>query len=164
MDPINWLKKVEPGFNQLSDEEQNAIRDFSLLWSLFEGKILNTNANAKTLIKSVNVLKDNGKLTLKPFAEAIQYFSSRYYNGVALTPEFQGLNLRQSDHISIVEKVVKGHSTDEAETLSAILIIVLRLRNNLFHGIKWSYRIRGQLENFTNASNVIMSVMTLHGQ
>lgn len=46
--------------------------------------------------------------------------------------------------------------------LSAILIIVLRLPNNLFHGTKWAYGIREQLKNFQNANRILMAVMDMH--
>lgn len=161
METDHWLESFAPGFAQLSEQERKAIKDFSLLWSLYEGTVLNTNANADAIIRAVALLKERGKLTLNPFQAATEYFSARYHDGTSLTPEFDGLNLRNGDHKPLVEKVVKGLSNDEGEILSAILIIVLRLRNNLFHGVKWSYGIQGQLENFRNASNVLMSVMTL---
>ena len=69
---------------------------------------------------------------------------------------------RANDHRPLVEMVISGQSNDDCEILSAILIIVLRLRNNLFHGNKWSNGIQGQLENFRNSNNVLMAVMTLH--
>jgi len=163
MDPNSWLKKFAPGFDQLSAQERKAIKDFSMLWSLFEGTILNTNANAAAIIRTIDALKGQGRLTLKPFGIAVTYFSNRYYDGTNLTSEFNGLLLRTPDHKPLVEKVIKGQSTDDAEILSAILIIVMRLRNNLFHGVKWSYGIHGQLANFNNANNILMAVMALHG-
>jgi hypothetical protein len=162
MEPTRWLKRTAPGFDQLSTQERQAIKDFSLLWSLYEGTVLNAGGNADKIIHAVHSLKSQSKLTLEPFRAASLYFSDRYYDGADFTPEFDGLHLRASDHRALVEKVIRGQSTDDAEILSAILIIVLRLRNNLFHGIKWSYGIRGQLENFRNANNVLMSVITLH--
>jgi hypothetical protein len=40
--------------------------------------------------------------------------------------------------------------------------LMLRLRNNLFHGVKWSYEMKGQLDNFQNANDVLMAVIDLH--
>ena len=40
MSPIDWLEKNASGFSNLSTIEINAIMHFSLLWGLFEGKIL----------------------------------------------------------------------------------------------------------------------------
>lgn len=162
MEPIRWLSNFAPGFEQLSSLERNAIRDFSLLWSLFEGTVLDTNANADAIIRMTDQFGAQQKLTLVPFQPAIRYFCDRYYDGGDSTPEFDGLRFRANDQRPLVEMVISGQSNDDSEILSAILIIVLRLRNNLFHGNKWSHEIQGQLENFRNSNNVLMAVMDLH--
>ena len=46
----------------------------------------------------------------------------------------------------------------------ALLMIVWRLRNNLFHGAKWAYGLRDQRENFTHANSVLMRLLERHGQ
>jgi hypothetical protein len=161
-DPTRWLEESAPGFDQLSAQEREAIKNFALLWSLYEGRVLNTQGNAINIIQAVESLKKQGKLTLAPFRPAIDYFSKRYYDGTNLTPDFDGLEFKKPDRRSLVKSVVRGQSSDDAEILSAILIIVLRLRNNLFRGIKWQYGIRGQLQNFCSANDVLMSTISLH--
>jgi hypothetical protein len=148
MEALAWLEKTVPGFELLSDAEREAIGDFSLLWSLYEGKILNAAGSANAIIRAVNSLKISGKLSLEPCRPAIKHFLRRYCAGTELTHAFHDLHLRPNDHRGLVEKVIRCQSSDDAEILSAALIIVFRLRNNLFHGIKWSYGIRGQFENF----------------
>jgi hypothetical protein len=155
------LKRNVLGFSLLSGQEREAIKDFSLLWSLYEGTILNASGSANAIIHAVDSLKASDRLTLEPLRGAIDYFVERYFDG-DLTYAFDELRLRSNDHRALVEKVVKRQSTDDTEILSAILIVVFRLRNNLFHGVKWSYGIRGQLENFRNANNVLMSVIDMH--
>jgi hypothetical protein len=49
---------------------------------------------------------------------------------------------------------MKGEAADLSEVAAALLIIVYRLRNNLFHGVKWAYEIQGQLENFNHGNAV----------
>jgi hypothetical protein len=161
MNPSEWLEKNVLGFSLLSGQEREAIKDFSLLWSLYEGTILNASGSAKAIIHAVDSLKASGRLTVEVLRGAIDYFVERYFDG-DLTYAFHELRLRSNDHRALVEKVLKGQSTDDSEIASAILIIVFRLRNNLFHGVKWSYGIRGQLENFHNANNVLMSVIEMH--
>ena len=124
--------------------------------------MLDTEGNADRIIDAVRSLSAQGNLTLKPFHDAIHYYSDRYYDGTEFTHEFAGLNFRSNDHKSLVEKVIQGQSTDDADILSAILIIVFRLRNNLFHGLKWISSIQGQGENFRHANSVLMSVIELH--
>jgi len=51
------------------------------------------------------------------------------------------LHFKSADHKELVENVLQGNTKDEADILSAILIIIYRLRNNFFHGKKWSYGI-----------------------
>jgi hypothetical protein len=162
MDPISWLEKSQPGFDQIGDEERGAIRDFSLLWSLYEGTILNTTANARAIIEDVKSLKEAGTLNLTPVQASIKYFLVRYFDGIELTQAYGMLYLRRSDDPDLVERVIRGQSQDEAEILSAMLIIVLRLRNNLFHGMKWAYGIRDQFNNFQNANRILMAVMDMH--
>ena len=162
MDPTQWLERSAPGFDRLSTQEREAIKDFALLWSLYEGTVLSATGSAGEIVRAVGSLRDQGKLNLEPFHPAIEYFSRRYYDGTELTPAFEGLHLRAGDRRPLVERVIQRQSSDELEILSAILIIILRLRNNLFHGIKWSYGIQGQLENFQAANDVLMAIITLH--
>jgi hypothetical protein len=90
------------------------------------------------------------------------HFTNRYYKGDHLTHAFFALNFRRGDRRELVERVMRGQTSNESEILSAILIIVFRLRNNLFHGTKWAYGIQGQLANFRNANKVLMSVIEMH--
>jgi hypothetical protein len=48
--------------------------------------------------------------------------------------------------------------------LDAALIIVLRYRNNLFHGIKWQYKLFGQLDNFETANAILMKTLDRYGR
>ena len=52
--------------------------------------------------------------------------------------------------------------TDPWEVVAVVLIIVYRYRKNLFHGVKWSYELRGQLENFMHANTILMQGIELH--
>jgi hypothetical protein len=162
MDPAAWLERTSPGFARLSAEETNAIKNFTLLWTFFEGRILHTGGSVKAILQMVESLKESGKLNLEPFRRSIRYFTERYYDGKELTHIFRQLHMRSTDRLPLVEKVLRGQSSDDAEILAAVLIIVLRLRNNLFHGVKWSYEMKGQLDNFQNANEVLMAVIDLH--
>jgi hypothetical protein len=162
VNPLAWLEKTVPGFALLSGQEREAIMDFSLLWSLYEGTILNAVGNANAIIRAVTSLKNSGRLSLESSRPAINHFLERYYDGTDFTHAFHELHLRGNDHSALVEKVVRHHASDDAEILSAVLIIVFRLRNNFFHGVKWSYGISGQLENFRNANELLMSVIEMH--
>jgi hypothetical protein len=162
MTPIDWLCAKAIGFNDLTDDERAAIMHFSLLWSFFEAEALHTNASANNILALVHEWASNGRLNIAPFATSLAYFRDRYFNQGMFAESFQGLNLRRNDSPDLVREVLKGDNTNEADTVSALLIVVFRLRNNLFHGVKWAYGIRGQLDNFTNANTVLMAALDIN--
>jgi hypothetical protein len=47
--------------------------------------------------------------------------------------------------------------------MKALLVIVYRLRNNLFHGEKWEGGISGQKDNFDNANRVLIAALECNG-
>ena len=61
-----------------------------------------------------------------------------------------------------MKKVLACEATEREEIAGAVLIIVYRFRNNLFHGVKWSYELQGQLENFTHANAALMQAIELY--
>ena len=57
---------------------------------------------------------------------------------------------------------MRNEEAQPAERVAAVLIIVYRFRNNLFHGEKWEYQLEGQLENFQQASSVLVQAIEWH--
>ena len=48
------------------------------------------------------------------------------------------------------------------EITAAVLMIVCRFRNNLFHRLNWSYELQGQLDNFMHAFVALIWAIELH--
>lgn len=159
MNPIDWLCNNAPGFSNLAVEEREAIMHFSLLWSFFEAKTLNTNASANSILALAHEWANTDRLRMEPFAKSLAYFRDRYFQNGAATVYFHGLNLRRNDNQALVSAVLRGDNTNHADQVAALLIVVLRLRNNLFHGVKWAYGIRGQLANFNHANDALMAAL-----
>lgn len=162
MEATEWLEKFEPSFARLTADERKAIDDFSRLWAFFEGTNLGRDANTKTIVASVQKLKDSGALTLLPFGEAICYFRDRYFRDGNYTSNFHDLNFTGADQKRRAQIFVENSTTDDVEIFSGLLIVIYRLRNNLFHGAKWADGIRGQLDNFHHSNRVLMKVMEMH--
>jgi hypothetical protein len=162
MNPIDWLYAKAPGFSALSKQERTAIMHFSLLWSFFEAKMLNTRASATAILTLTHNLAAQGRLNVIPFTKSLDYFRDRYYKDGVATDYFSGLNFRGNDNQALVRAVLKRENTNPADCVAALLIIVYRLRNNLFHGVKWEYEIEGQLDNFTHANTVLMAALDIH--
>lgn len=161
MNPTEWLNTHAEGFSALSKPTIEAIINFTFLWSLFENKGLNTNASADKVLALTHKWKSTGHLRTEPFNKSLSYFKSRYFQDGQLNSHFKKLSLRRNDNKELVESVLKSQNKDDADNVAVLLIIVLRLRNNLFHGLKWATKIRGQLDNFTNANEALMAAVDL---
>lgn len=160
---IDWLRAKAHGFNYLSNEEISAILDFSLLWALFESRLLNTEGSARSICDLVDGWQKDGTLDAPSFDPELGYFRQRYFANGAFTDHFDHLHLRRNDQEGVVRAVIDGSDNDPRTRVAAILIIIFRYRNNLFHGVKWQYKLVDQLGNFTAANAVLMKVLDRHG-
>lgn len=155
MQTERWLEHNAPGYKELRLEEKHCIKTFSLIWSLFEAQVLGNSANAGAIIAKCKELDAGGALREKDFADSLIYFQERYTENGNLSDRFQYLHFRKNDHRKLVENVLLGVNSSPAEKLAACLIITYRYRNNYFHGYKWAYEFRGQLENFEQSSRLL---------
>ncbi len=159
MNPIDWLCAHAPGFTELPEEDRQAIFHFSLLWSFFEAKALRTRGSANAILAVAHEWVSHGPLSLAPFEESLAYFRARYVANGQPTQHFHGLELRNNDNKALVLSVLRGENTNAADSIAALLIVVFRLRNNLFHGVKWAYGIHGQRENLAHANAALISAL-----
>lgn len=157
-----WLTIYAPGFADLSREEREGIAHFAFLWSLFEGRVLQTEGSPARLVELAKTMMEQGNIDLTLFAAPLEHFRNRYWQDGRTTRLFDGLNFRGRDRRPLVESILSGQAHGPDEVVCALLLIVYRLRNNLFHGVKWAYGIREQLANFQNANEVLMRVLERH--
>jgi len=159
-----WLDYRAPGFGELPDLDRHTILDFVFLWSLFEAKVMRTYAKARKIGAKVDEWEAKGTLNASCYEDELSYFRRRYFADGGLTHRFYRLDLRPSDFPETVTEVIVANSESPRDKVLALLMIVWRLRNNLFHGVKWSDGLLDQRENFTNANSVLMKVLDQHGQ
>ncbi|WP_250459354.1 hypothetical protein [Microbulbifer litoralis] len=148
------IEKIAPGVEHLSIEEHEALQRFTLLWTLFEAQMLESNASVKKISEKVESIEP-GIIDGGWFTEHLDYFSNRYIGGGNTNYRFDNLHLRKNDNPDLVCAVLTGENTDSASQLIGCLIIVYRFRNNFFHGIKWAYGLQDQLENFTHSASLL---------
>lgn len=163
MDPTNFLMQYVPGYAELGPPERDAISHFTLLWSAMEGRVLQTNANPTSLVEAVKAMALNGQLNVGAYQDSLAYFRNRYFQDGGFTHHFDQLLFRPRDRRPLVEAVLCDRQNDPISIVAALLLIVYRLRNNLFHGAKWAYGIRGQQANFMHGAQVLMRVLEVHG-
>lgn len=158
-----WLEDKVPGFGQLSEAERQAIADFTILWTLFESRVLATQGSAQKITETVQGWEQAGTVDAASCKNELTYFQERYFADGKFTHHFDGLKLRANDQPALVKAVLDGSDLSAQGRMIAVLIIVLRYRNNLFHGIKWQYKLQGQLDNFSHANAVLKCVLEQHG-
>lgn len=157
---LGWLSERVPEFGALPEGDKEAIQDFLLLWSFFEGTKLNNEANVNEIKKYVESIKCDGSLYQFNIASYIRYLHTRDFADGKLAQFYSTLkNEHNKSGIEYVEKLLQGNSISKEEELIGCLIIIYCLRNNLFHGKKWQHQIQGQYDNFTRANKLLMELI-----
>ncbi|WP_084376616.1 hypothetical protein [Pseudomonas mucidolens] len=159
-----WLEARAPSFRRLPDLDRRVIFDFAFLWSLFEAQIMENHARTDRIRDRIDAWTLDRTLGAELYEGELAYFRNRYYADGELTHHFPHLKLRPSDHLSLVQEVVEGVNDPPRDRMLALLMIVWRLRNNLFHGEKWAYELRDQRENFSHANSILMRILERHGR
>jgi hypothetical protein len=156
---LEWISNFLSFERILTGSDIESVRNFSLLWNLFEGLICNKNASVITLENAVLDLQKRKKINIDYYEQFLEYFVERYAKNGETNRLFDELNLRRNDKPELVKAVLKGNETSSEKVLLAILIIVFRYRNNLFHGEKSIYKLQNQIDNFRNANQFLMLFM-----
>jgi hypothetical protein len=156
---LEWISGFLSFRQELTGEDIESVRNFSLLWNLFEGLVCNKHASVAALENAVSDMQERHKLRTEDYDKFLKYFTNRYIENGEITRRFGRLNLRKGDRRELVEGVLKGDETAPEKVLLAILIIVYRYRNNLFHGEKSIYDLPNQIDNFRNANQLLMVFM-----
>lgn len=161
IEPTLWLRQTVAGFAHLTPAERKAIRDFTLLWSLFEARLTSFNASIPAIEHAMARLEAAGVLDLAPLEPALRYFRDRYAPAGVIAPRFEALRLNGPGR-PVVERVLRGEPVTPVQIATALTTIIYRLRNNLFHGNKWNDGIQDQRDNFRKANRILMALMDMH--
>lgn len=155
---LEWLSHKVPGFANITVEERDAIDDFSFLWSLFEGMEMNRFCNVQTIRQYVSDLDQRGRLVDFDCETYLAYLKDRYFKDGQITNHYYHLDLERNNNPAEVMDALSNENTTRAVKVIGCLIVIYRLRNNLFHGEKWLYNLEGQLDNFSQANDFLKSI------
>jgi hypothetical protein len=162
LDSVQALSNKVRGFANLAEEERDAIVDFSFLWSLFEGKVMDGRCDVPRIRNYVQQLDQQDRLSTLDCEPYIEYLKNRYFRDGEVTGYYHGLHLERSGNPEEVLELLRNVEVSKVVKVIGSLIIIYRLRNNLFHGEKWQYDFEGQLDNFTQANNYLKTMMQLN--
>lgn len=120
------------------------------------------HASARRIAQAVEEWDDAGTLGAELYDGEVAYFRERYFRDGEFTSLFYGLRIRKGDMPALIPAGISGDAEAPRERVLTVLLLIWRLRNNLFHGEKWAYGLQGQLANFTHANVVLMRVLERH--
>lgn len=162
-DEITWINdyyhnsQVDP---ILVTDIEKVLR-FSLMWNLFESEICNMLFQDCKIKDIINALITKDILNLKEFEDCIEYFRARYKDENKL----QALAFRPDKKAQEMKSVVEQFITNtekKASDIEAIIYIIYRLRNNMFHGLKPLPELKYQEGNFASANKFLAQFLDLH--
>lgn len=139
----------------LSENDLISVKDFALIWNVFESNVCLSSFSIQTVEDELK----NHNFEINEFIPFLDYFKNRYITNGTVNGRFQHLNFRNNDRKEHVENVLLGNNINTKEIILAIVIIVYRLRNNLFHGVKNIQVIDEQRPNFENANGFLQLLL-----
>jgi hypothetical protein len=168
MEEFNELQWINEFFDNAIDLQQNEglerIKNFALFWNMFEKYACGNFANVKKIEDFVVKLNERTAISNETVNPYLEYFIDRYTR-VNNEVNIEGLQFRNkpADARSKgkVLKVLSREVITPREILEALLLILLRFRNNLFHGNKEIVRLNNQVTNFTIANKLLAEVLML---
>lgn len=106
---------------------------------------------------------ENIKITIfnhKIFAVLNIYlnFAFNITNG-STNERFMRLRLRNNDDTTSIQRVLLGLTNNSCDIIKAIIMIIYRYRNNLFHGEKAIASLPMQKDNFINANKFLIACL-----
>ena len=156
---FDWISEQDSVINKLSPEEQQVVSGFSILWSYFEARVCGTDANIAKLRKIARDISADKTFDPTILHAAMDYFRRRFVDNGQPTEHFVYLEIQKERDEKELLEILYSDNTDVAKELEAALFIIYRFRNNLFHGMKWAYGIRGQKQNLTTAIDLMKSLI-----
>jgi len=164
MSTSDWVAKNIRGGKELSGDTLSLVADFTLMWALFEGT--EVHGENRVVIDELTQIAARvaGRFPQELLGKYVDYWAHRYIEGGETNHRFEKLHFTHDPHKIIVKNVLTGNEKNAQRMIHALLLIIYRLRNNLFHGEKDVHQLDGQRENFKQACNVIKTVLESSGR
>lgn len=158
-----WIAENLITAKRLTPETLRALENFTLMWNAFEGLLCNTHADVKTFkdLAAEIVKRRRCKAELE---RIFAYYQKRYYIKKGFTEHFVGLRFHSKSQKEFVEAVVRGKRKDFESRILALLLILQRIRNNLFQGLHSLDVLNSQAFNLYVACRALATLIEAHGR
>jgi hypothetical protein len=155
----DWIDTNCRGGHALRPESVAVISSFTLMWNIFEGAVCRTDANIRLLEEHAKEIAQR-RLLLPDIECGVQFWRQRYVTGATFNNRFKRLfRPKEKKPREHVEAVLLSKQNDPESQLLAVMIVIYRLRNNLFHGLKQIDELNDQVQNLTMACRVLAAIV-----
>jgi hypothetical protein len=128
---------------------------FTLYWNIFEHVTCNDNFSI-TKLRDIIRLRN---LNQTCFLEYYNYFKNRYTLNGSVTDRFNFLMFRNQNDKQYVYNCLLNQMPNNEQLISSLFLIIQRLRNNIFHGLKEIEVLEVQEPNFNVANKAIITFL-----
>lgn len=161
------LSPPEDEFNEIISDGPHisahtfeAINRFTLLFSLFEAKLLDCKGRQLLSKDYAKYFISRNLVDVEKLNSAYIHFKNRYADSNGGENRYLKLCGDRGGKLqNLVRNILISASPSVEERLTACLYIAFRLRNNLFHGSKWLHNMERQVNNLNSASMILRSIL-----
>ncbi len=155
----HWIDTNCRGAHALKRESVDVVSSFTLMWNIFEGAVCDNNARIIEVFKRLaNEIAQRGLLP-QNVKDGVLFWRQRYVTDAKLNNRFERLRFKRHDCREHIEAVLRSEKDDPESQLLAVMIVIYRLRNNLFHGLKEIDALNDQVPNLTMACLVLAAIL-----
>jgi len=156
-----WIAQNTYGGTSLLANARNAVASFTTMWNFFESTICENRASVAAFDRACELFQPDrmSPESIQALNECLAFWRFRYRTPEGFGHRFDGLHFRQGDRRAHVEAVLQGAVMEPKASLLALMIIIYRLRNNLFHGLKTLEMLNDQVQNLENASRCLAAIL-----
>lgn len=155
---LKWIFGRSVG---LSPELLDAVLKFTLAFSYAEHKLMGGWSSTRGARDyALNLLARND------FNSGVYetYFKNRYNYEIGFEEKLRVLCNNDTQSFDQIQQAFNSIQATKVDRLEALFRVSIRLRNNLFHGEKWAYMLRGQENNLNKATNFIVDALRHCGE
>lgn len=145
----------------LNNDILEAVLKFTLAFSYAENALMEGHSSTKGAKDYAAKLINDSSFRFGPYSD---YFRSRYNRDVGFEQRLQVLCNGDEISISQITKTFSSLESSPQDVIESLFRVCIRLRNNLFHGEKWSYMLEGQEENLNMATAFIVDALRASGK
>jgi hypothetical protein len=157
----SWLLRLFAGDQVVAPVQYDAVRDFCVLWAVFEGSLLKGKWSVDDAREAVGRLVSHGAIA-GGFEEARDYFRERFLVGPDHELRWDMLGIPPVAR-DFVMRCLTTPTVALADLVTALLIIAWRFRANLFHGEEWQRGEPEPLLSFQHAMLIVLMVLNAAG-